>query len=438
VWLALNVLASASCDVVADGDVPPIHSNRKLAGGTAVPPCQWPNVGWVSDTCTVVLAHPRLALYPAHCGTAFSLIHFDHLAAPVAVKKCEVHPDGAPGNGLDIAYCVLEEDVVGIPIVPVLAGCEATALGVGRELTIVGFGSLEDGTGLGVKRELSAPILAIGKEIQAGGDGKSICPGDSGAPAFVRLSADVSDSFDGSWRLAALASSTTSRQCDATLPARLTSLIKVLRWVEDASGIDLSPCYDSAGAWAPSPSCADFPSTATPVTVPGSSCPATQLGSWSHTCGPPFDQTSTDLTAPRVWYEDPVEDAVLKTSELAARVTITVGADDTGWGVRAVLLEISGSDGRLLASRSDEVPPYTFLELELPHGTFQVRATAVDHAGLTATALRTLTIESDQGKRSANCAFVAGSKQCQLPALVWVVLGWLVGLWLTKRWHRCH
>lgn len=68
---------------------------------------------------------------------------------------------------------------------------------------------------------------------------------------------------------------------------------KWVKWVEEKSGIDITPCFDADGKWAPSETCKDFPDPE----AGGSwnQCDAGMLSGWSHVCGDnPHDKGKKD------------------------------------------------------------------------------------------------------------------------------------------------
>ncbi|MEM7160039.1 MAG: trypsin-like serine protease [Myxococcota bacterium] len=250
---------------------PPASS--PIIGGAAVPECGWPSaVGVVSETdlCSGTLLHPQLVVYAAHCGDGIAQVRFgESLQGPglqraVPVEHCEVYPGGGPGSGDDFAFCRLGSPVDDVPIVPPLMGCELDVLVPGVEVTLVGFGHDEWGDS-GRKRQVVAPVVGFTEagEVKIGGDGVDTCQGDSGGPAFVPLA-------DGSWRVFGVTSwggVCGSGGYDALLPAAMP-------WLEARSGLDLTPCHDAHGVWAPGPDCIGFPLQ-----------PGEGQGTWLEGCG---------------------------------------------------------------------------------------------------------------------------------------------------------
>lgn len=281
--VAAACLALASCDdPYAE---PPTHAaTGELVGGAECAPCAWPNVGWLPGRCTATLVHPRLILYAGHCQADIDAVEIG--GRSVGVARCDVHPDGGPGNGLDFAYCVLAEEVTDVPIVPIVAGCETSVIREGQPVTLVGFGSSGQEGSIGVRRAWTSTIRAVDVELRVGGDGLSICEGDSGGPAFAALD-------DGTWRLVGIASSTNSNACDGQRVVRLGPATNLLPWLETSSGVDVTPCFDEGGEWRPTAACGGFPvapyAPPPPPSDEGGLCPPSFVGERSATCGPPYE-----------------------------------------------------------------------------------------------------------------------------------------------------
>ncbi|MEX1362054.1 MAG: trypsin-like serine protease [Nannocystaceae bacterium] len=246
----------ASDDV--DGPVADLPASSPIYGGEPVPECGWPSaVALLSERslCSGTLIHPRLVVYAAHCGTGFSQVRFGEsvrgagLQWVVPVEHCDAFPGAAVGEGNDVAYCALAEAVDDVPIVPPLLGCEREQLRPGAVVSLVGFGLTEYGSS-GTKREAVASLrgLTDAHEAWIGGDGVDTCQGDSGGPAFLRLD-------DGTWRVFGITS--WGEVCGGGGYYSLVS--RAIPWLEQQTGLDLSPCTEADGSWAPGPGCAGVP-----------------------------------------------------------------------------------------------------------------------------------------------------------------------------------
>jgi hypothetical protein len=185
------------------------------------------------------------------------------------------HPDfldgGAPAH--DIGICRLAEPVQDVPRLPLLVGCEAEVLRPGAEAVIAGFGQADTDAAFGTKRYA---FTVVGSELRSDGTvfvGDAVvngCLGDSGGPAFIRMT-------DDTWRVAGVL--TYGPECGegvslyASVPGRIA-------WLEEASGVDLTPCHDDDGQWAPTALCDTIP--ADPLAI----------GTWTNACAGPVVATA--------------------------------------------------------------------------------------------------------------------------------------------------
>lgn len=270
-------------------------SAPQVVGGERVGACGWPSVVAVGTTCTGTLVHPEIVLYAGHCGTAIPEVYFtEDLGGTdgraVATTECKAHPDwtGLVSNGTDFAYCRLAEPVTDVPIVPVVGGCEIDQVTAGARGKVVGFGD-DDQEMDGVKREAPVPFVFVNQEIAAGGDGRSACRGDSGGPLFLEL--PPVDGQPGGWRLAGVAS---WGPIDCERPQWFVRAEVGAAWIEAETGLDLRPCHDEDGSWAPGPGCAELPAS-----------PGQASGTWATGCvaptlaPPPGEICGTPKEAPR-------------------------------------------------------------------------------------------------------------------------------------------
>ncbi|WP_293256177.1 trypsin-like serine protease [Nannocystis sp.] len=164
-------------------------------------------------------------------------------------------------------------------------------------------------------------------EVFIGGDGMDACNGDSGGPAFLRLD-------DGSWRSFGIVSY--GSPCGEG--TYYSQLHLQLPWLEAASGIDLTPCGDADGNWAPSALCTDFP-----IGRPGTGGSRGPVTDWSASCGAPFP-ADPDTTPPTVEITAPGEGSVFVTDQPKQALLIAVEAADVGWGFRDLHLRVDGKD----------------------------------------------------------------------------------------------
>jgi hypothetical protein len=358
-------------------DVPP--EALPIHGGQPVGTCGWPTaVGVVggNSLCTGTLVHPRVVMYAAHCGGGNKSITFGSTINPasktVGTELCMTNPGygGVNDQEHDWAFCRLEEAVTEVPITPVVYGCETEIVWEGQTAAIVGFGIEQDGGDSGEKNWGLTPVRGVfGMSADVGGLGDpGICPGDSGGPAFVRYP-------DGSWHVFGIASTLTG-QCGGVGTHSLAW--GAVPWIEEESGIDITPCHDVDGTWNPTHRCTGFFSAEPGVGVGEWStwCPGTPKNASSKTCGAAFDAVP-DNTPPTVTITAPASGEFPDLDSLMT--SIEISADDgDGWGVAVVRVKINGK----LQALEDADAPYAFA-VKFPAGSYELIGVAEDAAGLT-------------------------------------------------------
>src|SRR5262245_31829305 len=243
------------------------QTQRPIVGGQVVSTCQWPTAVALSlDGCSATLVHPRLVTTAAHCIAAGSSgsIRFGETRSggrtiPV---QCTASNEG------DIAFWVLDQEVTDVPIVPGLIGCETDILRRGQSVTLVGYGSTSSGgPGFGTKRSVDVMVNSVGSDyVDLGTPQIGACHGDSGGPAYVKLA-------DGTWRVFGATSGPGFPGDDCASSTIYTLITHYVPWIEQTSGIDITPCTDANGTWNPGPGCTHFPMN-----------PDQGGGSWSSGC----------------------------------------------------------------------------------------------------------------------------------------------------------
>jgi MYXO-CTERM domain-containing protein len=354
-------------------------TSQGIYGGTLVEACGWPSTVAVQaggSLCTGTLVHPEIVIYAAHCGAGNKVISFGESLQSPARKEttefCQVSPEWQGANR-DFAFCKLAEPVTDIQIVPMLMGCETSALTAGADVVLAGFGQADNGP-TGLKREVATFVGNVSSdEALLGGNGVGACHGDSGGPAFIKLSSGMGG--DDTWRVFGV----TSRGPVGCLNGAKYGLMHTaVEWVETQSGVDVTPCHDADGTWNPTLDCGFFP------TAPGvghgtwPTCGEGPVGGFSSMCGDPAG--GPDDAPPTVDITAPADGSVFESDpgHGTAAVTISASADDgDGWGVQEVRLVINDEE---IANGVDATAPYEW-PAAFPAGQYSAYVIAVDRAG---------------------------------------------------------
>jgi hypothetical protein len=261
--LVLSVNLLMACQSEIDAAVEPVALKAAVVGGKEVSVCQFPSTVRVED-CTGTLIHPRVITTAAHCVTdGTETIRFgggrNDPASFTLESECTVGARGQSGVGSnrDWAYCVLPEDerVKQLPITPPLVGCEAERfLKAGATGWIVGYGTTgPSGQGGGVKRAVEVKINRVGSgTIDVGDREVGACHGDSGGPIYMQLTDGTNDY---GLRVFGSTSGPGANFCDCSCSTLYVDIAMHIEEIEKNEGIDVTPCTDAEGNWAPGPDC---------------------------------------------------------------------------------------------------------------------------------------------------------------------------------------
>ena len=367
--LALPTLAFAQGpDAVAAEPLEPT-----IYGGSPSATCGWPTAVIVEGgggLCTGTLIHPQVVITAAHCSgnNEPKQIGFGPTGSSRSRSAtCHPHPNYNGDAVNDISYCVLSQAVDDVPIIPPLFGCEVgDYIQQGQQVEIVGYGETNNGNA-GTKYEVTTTITGSqGGEIFIGGNGLDSCSGDSGGPVYVRVD-------DGSWRVFGITSY--GGQCGSG--GVYGNMATNLAWVEQQSGIDVTPCFDAQGNWTPNPSCGGFPLD--PGSGAGTTwqqgCGGGGVSGFSATCGQPFSSEADD-EPPTVTITAPTDGSTYMTGGGdVVQVAINVDANDNV-GLQVVSLVINGDP---VPNSDDMVAPFTW-NLDFPQGSWTIEAVARDYS----------------------------------------------------------
>jgi len=319
-----------------------------------------------------------VVVYAAHCGFDFPDIWFgEDIDVPTRVVPtsfCKTHPQPTVGVGRDIAFCVLEESVDDIPIIPILMGCEVDALVPGRKTTLVGYGFTENDI-YGIKHEVTTIVEGFAdNEILLGGDGNDACNGDSGGPGYFRLDPETFPGGDGSWRVFGITSY--GKSCGGS--TYYTMMHTNIAWLEENAGLDVTPCHDTDGTWNPSALCGQVPlAPQESVGTWDAGCGGAPETDWLASCGQPFDGNE-DTVPPQTTVTAPGDGSVFEVESPNATIYVRIDSEDPGgWGLKEHTLLIDGQELPVHSS----VSPLEINQIQFPHGTFTLTSRATDYAG---------------------------------------------------------
>jgi hypothetical protein len=364
-----------------------------ISNGTPAQNCQWPTAVLISSNnalCTGTLVHPQIVVTAAHCPTV-SQVRFGESAnnpdRSVGVDFCMRNPAWDPNdnngvNGNDYAFCKLAQPVFDVPITPPMYGCELDMLVPNAPAMIVGFGNNQGENGAGIKRWaqtiVQIPVLENSEIVAVGENGTAACGGDSGGPAFYQFP-------DGSWHAFGIVSGGPPCGQGADTYALIH---RAVPFIEENSGVDITPCHDLDGSWNPTAACGGFATDPANSSVSWNSGCATALSSAKASCGPAFG-SPPDNNPPTVAIVDPLDGASIVPDSL---LDILVDAQDPEFGIVSVALLIDGDH-----VATDETEPWVFANASFPTGTYSLVALAEDFGGNVAQSKKVTIIVGDGG-----------------------------------------
>nr|WP_255216294.1 trypsin-like serine protease [Pseudenhygromyxa sp. WMMC2535] len=370
------------------------EQNPAVWGGSETEYCAWPTTVQVTGNgslCSGTLIHPQVVMYAAHCEAEDKVVRFGDSSATLKTKQveyCEVYDGWTGSQTNDWAYCVLAEPMTDIPTTPVGYGCEVNEyLYNGQTVAVVGFGNDSGETGSGRKRWAFTTIsnLQNGRFDVGGSEQPTICSGDSGGPAFIRHD-------DGSWHAYGIASTKSAGTCNSAKGTH-SNAVYAVQWIEQDSGIDVTPCHDYDGTWNPTELCGNF-SDAQPALSGGSWptwCKDTTAIEWSGGCGSTFYDEHYEANPPTLEFSVPTDGQVFSEVPAAIDITVLIQEDSD------LPLETSLSiNGEAVPGYSD-TNPAVWAGGQFPAGEYELSATTVDFWGNEASATVHFSVDEDDG-----------------------------------------
>lgn len=351
----------------------------RIKGGQATKTCEWATTAWLGS-CTATLIHPRVLIYAAHCGSRIRTVYFGEEKAKGGgispkVKFCKTNPkyrgSGSLGKGEDYAFCVLEKPMENMPIAPIGYGCELEQLNPKNPVWLVGFGLNDNKEGRpkqGHKRWVKTTMnkrSKDGTEIEMGKLGFVSSSGDSGGPAYIKLT-------DGTWRTVGITSWGAGPG-----PNWYVSAAHAVPWIhkvlkqEGYDDIDITPCYDDDGTWAPSAECGGFGlDIGTAFGKYEEQCSVgAPLSGPSSICGDPHPDAKGGVKAPDVSIDSPQDGQEVVAG---ASLKVAVSLEDVPKGKEVeVTLYLSGK-----AQDTKDKAPYVWKLEDLAEGSYELVAKA--------------------------------------------------------------
>lgn len=364
--LALTFMAVMSLALPTQASSDNQTFTSRVANANKAKECDFPPVAYVKG-CTGTLIHPEIVIYAWHCGRPSSVKFAESGGSRKGFSvraSCKTVPGGRT-NSKDWAYCKLAKPVKEIPIVPVVAGCEYEMISkAGQEVVQVGFGKTHN-TRAGTKHWGISEVTEVSGGVVTVGDKNSVvaCPGDSGGPLMVRMK-------DKSWRTIGILSTYNGR-CGKGGVNWYADVQKAISWIEEDSGVDVTPCFNKEGKWEPGPDCGGFYAgdAGDAKGTWANKCEGTPRSGRSSTCGP---ADGGDDEKPKATILTPEDGDIVGVGKA---IKVKVEAKDNE-KVASVELFVDGD-----SQGSKNESPYTWEVEGLKSGTIEVHAVATDEAG---------------------------------------------------------
>ncbi|MBM4361572.1 MAG: S1 family peptidase [Deltaproteobacteria bacterium] len=359
-----------------------------IVGGAPAAQGPWGSVVRIGD-CTGALLAPDVVVYAAHCGVDHREVttRADDQPAPrpTQVAWCEAHAEAGVADS-DIAVCLLESAVNGVTPIAPARGCERERVQAGDPVWLVGFGSTGSGGAMGDRRWVETTLSSLSPLLVAGTATAGVCHGDSGGPAFVQV---LPGGASAEWRQLGVLSAGVVGQCG---PGYYTDLDPFIPWIERTTQVDVTPCHDDAGNWAPTAGC--VASRVEPGGPGGGETP-------SATCGAPYVESRVEF-API-----DVEVADLQIDRARRTLTATVRATGGRPRVKRVSVALLSEPGEIVGRAVDEFPPYVLTARWEGAAPSAVRVGVTDYGG--AEASTTVTVDGGVPAAGGGCVVARSS-----------------------------
>jgi hypothetical protein len=190
--IALSIISVATYAAARRPLAPNLINGKEAKNG------EFPEVVYISmngGRCTATIVGPRVIVTAAHCGENGETAQFQigQTIYKAKLTRSPIYQEGNPDKDHDISLGLIDKDVTGIKFASV--GGKAQT---GTDITLAGYGCTQvggSGGNDGILRYADSTITRFAgfdmeSKKQGGG---ALCFGDSGGPAFTKLSNPVSE-----------------------------------------------------------------------------------------------------------------------------------------------------------------------------------------------------------------------------------------------------